>query len=117
MYISIELVQKIVKDLKEDLMRDAIRTIRQRKPEAGMACIAEIDGVDKLSGAISQACVSAHYRENGHVVLSFPVEAEAPPPSPKRRKPGFKVTELPEPAAVVRKRSKVRPIRPVAAGE
>lgn len=114
MFISVELVQKIVKDLKDELMREAVRSIRQKRPESGIAAIAEMDGVEKLGGAISQACISQFHRTSGHVVLSFDQpEEETPTP---RRKIGAKVTSIPTPVSPVRKRQKVRSISP-AVGE
>ena len=68
MYISIELVSQIINDLKEDLMRDAVRSIRQKKAEDGLASVAQIDGADLVKGAIADASLSTYYRENGLVI-------------------------------------------------
>jgi hypothetical protein len=35
-----------VKNLTDDLMRDAVRSIRQKKSEDGFASVAQIDGVE-----------------------------------------------------------------------
>ncbi len=107
MFISLELVSQIVNDLKEDLMRDAVRSIRQKKAEDGFASVAQIDGVDLVKGALADAALSTFYRQRGWVI-SGPAEA---PAIPARRKPGAKVARIPSPAPAVRKREKIQVIK------
>ena len=111
MFISLELVSQIIDDVKEQLMRDAVRAIRQKKAEDGLSCVAQIDGADTVKGAIADACMSQIYRQRGHVISGPEV---ATPPA--RRKPGAKVERIPSPAPAVRKREKVQTIKP-AVGE
>lgn len=106
MYISIELVSQIINDLKEDLMRDAVRSIRQKKAEDGLSSVAQIDGADLVKGALADACMSTYYREKGLVI-----SGEAAPENSKRKKPGEKVARIPAPAPAVRKREKVHVIK------
>ena len=111
MFISIELVSQIVTDVKDQLMRDAVRSIRQKKAEDGLSCIAQIDGADLVKGALADACMSQIYRERGLVISG----SEAPA-APVRKKPGAKVARIPSPAPAIRKREKVQVIKP-AVGE
>ncbi len=111
MFISLELVSQIINDLKEDLMRDAVRSIRQKKAEDGLASVAQIDGADLVKGALADAALSTFYRQKGWVI-----SGDEAPATPARRKPGAKVARIPSPAPAVRKREKVQVIKP-AVGE
>jgi hypothetical protein len=46
--ITLELIEAIAKQVREDLERDAIRTIRQKDTERGKACLDKIEGVDQF---------------------------------------------------------------------
>jgi hypothetical protein len=90
LFISLEVIATLVSQLREDLTRDAMRTIRQRKAEEGVACLERIEGVELLQRSIALACQSVHYRETGDVLQ---VE-----PNP------IKKGKLPKPVSVVRPR-------------
>jgi hypothetical protein len=66
--LKLELVEAVAKQVVEDLERDAIRTIRQRDPDKGKACLDRIEGVTQLLEAIRLAVGSSFYRQRGLVV-------------------------------------------------
>jgi len=107
MFISLELVSQIINDLKEDLMRDAVRSIRQKKAEDGLASVAQIDGADLVKGALADAALSTFYRQKGWVISGD----AAPAAAPVRKKPGAKVARIPSPVPAVRKRAKIQVIK------
>lgn len=65
--LKMELIEKVAKDVRGDLERDALRTIRQKDTEKGKAILDKIDGIDHFMDAIHQACAHGFYRQAGLV--------------------------------------------------
>jgi hypothetical protein len=65
--IKLETIETIAKQVKEELEREAIRTIRQRNPDKGKICLDKIDGVEQFMYALRMATNSVFYRQRGDV--------------------------------------------------
>lgn len=65
--VKLEVIESLAKSVKEDLEREAIRTIRQRNPEKGKVCLDKIDGVEQFMDTIRVAVNSVFYRQRGDV--------------------------------------------------
>jgi hypothetical protein len=53
--VKLETIEAIAKQVKEDLEREAIRTIRQRNPDEGKICLDKIDGIEQFMAALRMA--------------------------------------------------------------
>jgi hypothetical protein len=71
--LKLEFLEMIAKQVREDLERDALRTIRQKDTEKGKACLDKIEGVDQFMDAIQRACQHGFYRQAGLVKDAEPV--------------------------------------------
>ena len=65
--VKIEFLEMIAKQVREDLERDALRTIRQRNTEKGAAILNQIEGIERFMDAVHQACGHSFYRQAGLV--------------------------------------------------
>jgi hypothetical protein len=66
--LKMELIEMVAKQVREDLERDALRTIRQKDTEKGKACLDKIEGVDQFMDAIMRACAHGFYKQAGLVI-------------------------------------------------
>lgn len=73
--VKLEVIESVAKSVKDDLEREAIRTIRQRNPDKGKVCLDKIDGVEQFMHALKMAVNSVFYRQQG----SVRDENDAPP--------------------------------------
>jgi hypothetical protein len=71
--LKMELIEMVAKQVREDLERDALRTIRQKDTEKGKAILDKIDGIDHFMDAIMQACQHGFYKQSGLVRDAEPV--------------------------------------------
>jgi hypothetical protein len=62
-----EFLEMIAKQVREDLERDALRTIRQRDAEKGKAILDRIEGIERFMDAVHQACGHGFYKQAGLV--------------------------------------------------
>jgi hypothetical protein len=65
--LKMELIEMVAKQVREDLERDALRTIRQRDAEKGKAILDRIEGIERFMGALHQACQHGFYKQAGLV--------------------------------------------------
>jgi hypothetical protein len=65
--LKMEFIEMIAKQVREDLERDALRTIRQRDAEKGKAILDRIEGIERFMDALHQACQHGFYRQAGLV--------------------------------------------------
>ncbi len=106
MFISLDVIATLVANLKEDLTRDALRTIRNKRPDEGVSILGQIEGVELLQRSIDRAAQSPSWIDSGHVISAPPT-----PPAEKKRKRGL----IPEPVPAVRHR--VRTLKVVGGGK
>jgi hypothetical protein len=81
--LSFDLIEKVAAQEKQQLTDDAVRTIRQKDPERGMACLNQIEGIDRFLESLRRACCSPYYRQLGQVADK---EAKSRKVSPIRKK-------------------------------
>lgn len=65
--VKMSIIESIASQVKDDLEREAIRTIRQRNPDKGKVCLDKIDGVEQFMESLRVATHSVFYRERGDV--------------------------------------------------
>jgi hypothetical protein len=87
-HVSLELIESLLKDIREDLTREAMRSIRNKDNDRGLSCLAQIEGAERMQRSIERAAQSLTFRAQGHAVVE---------PSPSR---------LPVPVSVIRSRRK-----------
>lgn len=61
--VSLVTIEEIARQEKEQLTQDAVRTIRQREPEKGMACLNQIEGIERFVESLRRAANSSFYRQ------------------------------------------------------
>jgi len=86
--LTLDELRRLAADLKEDLQRKANQGIRKKDWEQGIGSLASMEAIDQF---LYQCELRAR-------VYAAPEAA--------RRKPGAKVTTLPQPSTVIRKRVK-----------
>jgi hypothetical protein len=90
--VKLETIESIAKQVKEDLEREAIRTIRQRNPDKGKICLDKIDGIEQFMSTLRMATNSVFYRQRGDVrddsapVIRNHRKTEIHVPKPKKPK-------------------------------
>ena len=65
--LKFDFLETIAKQVREDLERDALRTIRQRNAEKGAAILNQIEGIEHLMDAIHRAAGHGFYKHAGLV--------------------------------------------------
>ena len=98
LYLSLEELRQIVADLKEQFQREANQGIRKHSPDGqlqGLAALAKMEAAESFlyncslrAGEYSPATAASHQS----------------PGTPKKKTRGEKVTQLPAPVPVIRKR-------------
>jgi hypothetical protein len=90
--VKLETIEAIAKQVKDDLEREAIRTIRQRNPDKGKICLDKIDGIEQFMATLRIATNSVFYRQRGDVrddsapVIRSHRKTEIHIPKPKKPK-------------------------------
>jgi hypothetical protein len=66
--LKLQFIETIAKQVREDLERDALRTIRQKDTEKGKSYLDRIEGIDQLMDAIHRASGHSFYKQSGLVI-------------------------------------------------
>lgn len=66
--LNMKFIETIAEQVRSDLERDALRTIRQKDTEKGKALLDQIEGIDHFIDAIHQAARHGFYKQSGLVV-------------------------------------------------
>jgi hypothetical protein len=61
--LSIAVIEEVALAEKEQLTQDAVRTIRQKDPERGMACLNQIEGIDRFVESLRRRANTSFYRQ------------------------------------------------------
>lgn len=61
--LSLAVIEEVALQEKEQLTNDAVRTIRQKDPERGMACLNQIEGIERFVESLRRRANSSFYRQ------------------------------------------------------
>lgn len=61
--LSLAVIEEVARAEKDQLTQDAVRTIRQKDPERGMACLNQIEGIDRFVDSLRRRANSSFYRQ------------------------------------------------------
>jgi hypothetical protein len=61
--LSLAVIEEVAREEKDQLTQEAVRTIRQKDPEKGMACLNQIEGIERFVECLRRRSNSSFYRQ------------------------------------------------------
>lgn len=102
LYLSLELIRKTFEDLKSDLSRTCEQAILQDSLQRAHSALSQKAGVDLALRTLEMVASSKSNLDLQETIPSSEIIRAFGPRAP--RKPGEKITALPRPTAVIRRR-------------